>query len=124
MNKYGFFIEKEKYSVDFKILKDSLIIRIIKDDINNINSTYEKEYFFEEIYEKNENYKKCENTDELLNLIYNDFFLTKEKEVKIESNCMIIKNITFNTEINFEIIKYNEDEVFNDIFLKLSTLIF
>ena len=120
MKNYEFSINKEKYIVEFTNSDDSLIIKIIND--NNKNNLYEKEYNFDEIYEMNKKYKEFKDKNELFDLIYYDFFESKEKEIKIDMNYITINNKEINKEIKFEKIKFSEDDIFNDIFNKLSSL--
>ena len=120
MKNYEFSINKEKYIVEFTNSDDSLLIKIIND--NNKNNLYEKEYNFDEIYEMNKKYKEFKDKNELFDLIYYDFFESKEKEIKIDMNYITINNKEINKEIKFEKIKFSEDDIFNDIFNKLSSL--
>ena len=120
MKNYEFSINKEKYIVEFTNSDDSLIIKLIND--NNKNNIYEKEYNFDEIYEMNKKYKEVGNKNELFDLIYYDFFESKEKEIEFDGNYIIINNKEINKEIKLEKIKFNEDDIFNDIFNKLSSL--
>ena len=120
MKNYEFSINKEKYIVEFTNSDDSLIIKIIND--NNKNNIYEKEYNYDEIYEMNKKYKEVRNKNELFDLIYYDFFESKEKEIKFDGNYIIINNKEINKEIKLEKIEFNEDDIFNDIFNKLSSL--
>ena len=94
MKKFDFSLENIKYSIEFKILDYSLIIKVIKND-DNINEIYKKEYCFEEIFNINEKYRECTNKDDLINILYNDIFLDKENEIKIINNYLttIIKYI-------------------------------
>ena len=121
MKKFDFSLENIKYSIEFEILEDSLIIKVIKND-DNINEIYKKEYCFEEIFNINEKYRECKNKEDLINILYNDIFLDKENEIKIINNYLLIINKNLNMEIKFEKIKINEDDVFNDIFNALSSL--
>ena len=70
----------------------------------------------------NKKYKEVRNKNELFDLIYYDFFESKEKEIKIDMNYITINNKEINKEIKLEKIKFNEDDIFNDIFNKLSSL--
>ena len=81
-----------------------------------------KDYNFDEIYEMNKKYKEVRNKNELFDLIYYDFFESKEKEIKFDGNYIIINNKEINKEIKLKKIKFNEDDIFNDIFNKLSSL--
>ena len=120
MKNYQFLIDEEKYIVEFTNSDDSLIIKIIND--NNKNNIYEKEYNFDEIYEMNKKYKEVGNKNELFDLIYYDFFESKKREIKFDGNYIIINNKEINKEIKLEKIEFNEDDIFNDIFNKLSSL--
>ena len=120
MKKYEFLINEEKYFVEFKNLDNSLIIKVITD--NNKINIYEKEFNFEEIYEMNKKYKEINDNNKLFDSIFYDFFESKEKEIKIDTNYIIINNKEINKEIKLEKIQYNEDEIFNDIFNQLSSL--
>ena len=120
MKKYEFLINAEKYFVEFKNLDNSLIIKVITD--NNKINIYVKEFNFEEIYEMNKKYKEINDKNKLFDLIFYDFFESKEKEIKIDTNYIIINNKEINKEIKLEKIQYNEDEIFNDIFNQLSSL--
>ena len=120
MKKYEFLINEEKYFVEFKNLDNSLIIKVITD--NNKINIYVKEFNFEEIYEMNKKYKDINDNNKLFDLIFYDFFESKEKEIKIDTNYIIINNKEINKEIKLEKIQYNEDEIFNDIFNQLSSL--
>ena len=113
-------IENKKYIIQLKILNDSLMIIIKKE--NNEKDIYERNFSYEEIYEINEKYKECNNKDDLLNLIYNDFILNEKKNIKIDSNYLIINNHNLKKEIKLEKIKLNEDDIIDDIFNKLSSL--
>ena len=97
---------------------------IIKVKNNSNNNIYEKEFNFEEIYEINKKYKECKDKDELIEFVYYDFFKSKEIEIKRDYDFIIINNKEINREIKLERITFNEDEIFNDIFNKLSSLIF
>ena len=116
MKKYEFLINEEKYFVEFKNLDNSLIT-----DNNKIN-IHVKEFNFEEIYEMNKKYKEINDNNKLFDSIFYDFFESKEKEIKIDTNYIIINNKEINKEIKLEKIQYNEDEIFNDIFNQLSSL--
>ena len=120
MKKYEFLINEEKYLVEFKNLDNSLIIKVITD--NNKINIYVKEFNFEEIYEMNKKYKEINDNNKLFDSIFYDFFESKEKEIKIDTNYIIINNKEINKEIKLEKIQYNEDEIFNDIFNQLSSL--
>ena len=120
MKKYEFLINEEKYFVEFKNLDNSLIIKVITD--NNKINIYVKEFNFEEIYEMNKKYKEINDKNKLFDSIFYDFFESKEKEIKIDTNYIIINNKEINKEIKLEKIQYNEDEIFNDIFNQLSSL--
>lgn len=120
MKKYEFLINEEKYFVEFKNLDNSLIIKVITD--NNKINIYVKEFNFEEIYEMNKKYKEINDNNKLFDSIFYDFFESKEKEIKIDTNYIIINNKEINKEIKLEKIQYNEDEIFNDIFNQLSSL--
>ena len=120
MKKYEFLINEEKYFVEFKNLDNSLIIKVITD--NNKINIYKKEFNFEEIYELNKKYKEINDNNKLFDSIFYDFFESKEKEIKIDTNYIIINNKEINKEIKLEKIQYNEDEIFNDIFNQLSSL--
>lgn len=120
MKKYEFLINEEKYFVEFKNLDNSLIIKVITD--NNKINIYVKEFNFEEIYEMNKKYKEINDNNKLFDSIFYDFFESKEKEMKIDTNYIIINNKEINKEIKLEKIQYNEDEIFNDIFNQLSSL--
>ena len=120
MKKYEFLINEEKYFVEFKNLDNSLIIKVITD--NNKINIYVKEFNFEEIYELNKKYKEINDNNKLFDSIFYDFFESKEKEIKIDTNYIIINNKEINKEIKLEKIQYNEDEIFNDIFNQLSSL--
>ena len=120
MKKYEFLINEEKYFVEFKNLDNSLIIKVITD--NNKINIYVKEFNFEEIYEMNKKYKEINDKNKLFDSIFYDFFESKEKEMKIDTNYIIINNKEINKEIKLEKIQYNEDEIFNDIFNQLSSL--
>ena len=119
MKNYEFTINEEKYFVEFKNSDNSLIIKVKNNSNNNI---YEKEFNFEEIYEINNKYKECKDKDELIEFVYYDFFKSKEIEIKRDYDFIIINNKEINREIKLEKIKFNEDEIFNDIFNKLSSL--
>ena len=123
MKKYDFSFENIKYSVEFKILDNSLIITVVKNN-DNINEIFKKEFSFEEIFKMNEKYKEYKNKDDLINILYNDIFLDKEKEIEIEinSNNLILNNKKMNIKIIFEKVKLKEDELINDIFNVLSSL--
>ena len=121
MKKYDFSIQNTKYFIEFKNLSDSLIIRIIKDD-DNLNEVFEKKLFFEEIYEINKSYREFKNKDEIINLLYNDIFLAKDNEFKIDNNYLIIVNDNLKIETKFQKLKQNEDDITNDIFKILSSL--
>ena len=112
-------INEEKYFVEFKNSDNSLIIKVKNNSNNNI---YEKEFNFEEIYEINKKYKECKDKDELIEFVYYDFFKSKEIEIKRDYDFIIIYNKEINREIKLERITFNEDEIFNDIFNKLSSL--
>ena len=120
MKKYEFLINEEKYFVEFKNLDNSLIIKVITD--NNKINIYVKEFNFEEIYEMNKKYKEINDNNKLFDSIFYDFFESKEKEIKIDTNYIIINNKEINKEIKLEKIQYNEDDIFNDIFNQLSSL--
>ena len=120
MKKYEFLINEEKYFVEFKNLDNSLIIKVITD--NNKINIYVKEFNFEEIYEMNKKYKEINDKNKLFDSIFYDFFESKEKEMKIDTNYIIINNKEINKEIKLEKIQYNEDDIFNDIFNQLSSL--
>ena len=120
MKKYEFLINEEKYFVEFKNLDNSLIIKVITD--NNKINIYVKEFNFEEIYEMNKKCKEINDNNKLFDSIFYDFFESKEKEIKIDTNYIIINNKEINKEIKLEKIQYNEDEIFNDIFNQLSSL--
>ena len=122
MKNYQFSINEEKYIVEFTNSDDPLIIKIIND--NNKNNIYEKEYNYDEIYEMNKKYKEVENKNELFDLIYYDFFESKEKEIKFDGNYIIINNKEINKEIKLKKIKFNEDDIFDDIFKKSSKSIY
>ena len=119
MKNYEFTINEEKYFVEFKNSDNSLIIKVKNNSNNNI---YENEFNFEEIYEINNKYKECKDKDELIEFVYYDFFKSKEIEIKRDYDFIIINNKEINREIKLEKIKFNEDEIFNDIFNKLSSL--
>ena len=119
MKNYEFTINEEKYFVEFKNSDNSLIIKVKNNSNNNI---YEKEFNFEEIYEINNKYKECKDKDELIEFVYYDFFKSKEIEIKRDYDFIIINNKEINREIKLERITFNEDEIFNDIFNKLSSL--
>ena len=119
MKNYEFTINKEKYFVEFKNSDNSLIIKVKNNSNNNI---YEKEFNFEEIYEINNKYKECKDKDELIEFVCYDFFKSKEIEIKRDYDFIIINNKEINKEIKLERITFNEDEIFNDIFNKLSSL--
>ena len=121
MKKYDFSFENIKYSVEFKILDNSLIITVVKNN-DNINEMFKKEFSFEEIFKMNEKYKEYNNKDDLINILYNDIFLDKEKEIEINSNNLILSNKKMNIKIIFEKVKLKEDELINDIFNVLSSL--
>ena len=121
MKKYDFSFENIKYSVEFKILDNSLIITVVKNN-DNINEIFKKEFIFEEIFKMNEKYKEYKNKDGLINILYNDIFLDKEKEIEINSNNLILNNKKINIKIIFEKVKLKEDELINDIFNVLSSL--
>ena len=121
MKKYDFSFENIKYSVEFKILDNSLIITVVKNN-DNINEIFKKEFIFEEIFKMNEKYKEYKNKDDLINILYNDIFLDKEKEIEINSNNLILNNKKMNIKIIFEKVKLKEDELINDIFNILSSL--
>ena len=121
MKKYDFSFENIKYSVEFKILDNSLIITVVKNN-DNINEIFKKEFIFEEIFKMNEKYKEYKNKDGLINILYNDIFLDKEKEIEINSNNLILNNKKMNIKIIFEKVKLKEDELINDIFNVLSSL--
>ena len=121
MKKYDFSFENIKYSVEFKILDNSLIITVVKNN-DNINEIFKKEFIFEEIFKMNEKYKEYKNKDDLINILYNDIFLDKEKEIEINSNNLILNNKKMNIKIIFEKVKLKEDELINDIFNVLSSL--
>ena len=121
MKKYDFSFENIKYSVEFKILDNSLIITVVKNN-DNINEIFKKEFSFEEIFKMNEKYKEYKNKDDLINILYNDIFLDKEKEIEINSNNLILNNKKMNIKIIFEKVKLKEDELINDIFNVLSSL--
>ena len=121
MKKYDFSFENRKYSVEFKILDNSIIITVVKNN-DNINEIFKKEFSFEEIFKMNEKYKEYKNKDGLINILYNDIFLDKEKELEINSNNLILKNKKMNIKIIFEKVKLKEDELINDIFNVLSSL--
>ena len=70
----------------------------------------------------NKKYKEINDKNKLFDLIFYDFFESKEKEIKIDTNYIIINNKEINKEIKLEKIQYNEDEIFNDIFNQLSSL--
>ena len=120
MKNEEFLIENKKYIFQLKILNDSLMITIKSE--NNEIDIYERNFCYEELYEINEKYKECNNKDELLNLIYNDFILNEKKNIKIDSNYLIIFNHNLKKEIKLEKIKLNEDNLIDDIFNKLSSL--
>ena len=119
MKNYEFTINEEKYFVEFKNSDNSLIIKVKNNSNNNI---YEKLFNFEEIYEINNKYKECKDKDELIEFVYYDFFKSKEIEIKRDYDFIIINNKEINREIKLERITFNEDEIFNDIFNKLSSL--
>ena len=119
MKNYEFTINEEKYFVEFKNSDNSLIIKVKNNSNNNI---YEKEFNFEEIYEINNKYKECKDKDELIEFVCYDFFKSKEIEIKRDYDFIIINNKEINKEIKLERITFNEDEIFNDIFNKLSSL--
>ena len=119
MKNYEFTINEEKYFVEFKNSDNSLIIKVKNNSNNNI---YEKEFNFEEIYEINKKYKECKDKDELIEFVCYDFFKSKEIEIKRDYDFIIINNKEINREIKLERITFNEDEIFNDIFNKLSSL--
>ena len=119
MKNYEFTINEEKYFVEFKNSDNSLIIKVKNNSNNNI---YEKEFNFEEIYEINNKYKECKDKDELIEFVCYDFFKSKEIEIKRDYDFIIINNKEINREIKLERITFNEDEIFNDIFNKLSSL--
>ena len=122
MKKYDFFIENENYILEINISNnDSLIIKAGKDN-NNISNAYEKEYSLKEIYKLNEKYKQTKNKDDLIDLIYNDFFLIKEKEIKFEGYYLIFNNKMLNTEIKLEKIYQSENDIIDDIFKQLTSL--
>ena len=121
MKKYDFSFENIKYSVEFKILDNSLIITVVKNN-DNINEIFKNEFIFEEIFKMNEKYKEYKNKDGLINILYNDIFLDKEKEIEINSNNLILNNKKINIKIIFEKVKLKEDELINDIFNVLSSL--
>ena len=121
MKKYDFSFENIKYSVEFKILDNSLIITVVKNN-DNINEIFKKEFIFEEIFKMNEKYKEYKNKDDLINILYNDIFLDKEKEIEININNLILNNKKMNIKIKFEKVKLKEDELINDIFNVLSSL--
>ena len=121
MKKYDFSFENIKYSVEFKILDNSLIITVVKNN-DNINEIFKKEFSFEEIFKMNEKYKEYKNKDGLINILYNDIFLDKEKEIEININNLILNNKKMNIKIIFEKVKLKEDELINDIFNVLSSL--
>ena len=120
MKNYELSINEEKYIVEFTNSDDSLIIKLIND--NNKNNIYVKEYNFDEIYEMNKKYKEVRNKNELFDLIYYDFFESKEKEIKFDGNYIIINNKEINKEIKLEKIKFNDEDIFYDIFNQLSSL--
>ena len=122
MKKYDFSFENIKYSVEFNILDNSLIITVVKNN-DNINEIFKKEFIFEEIFKMNEKYKEYKNKDGLINILYNDIFLDKEKEIEINSNNLILNNKKMNIKIIFEKVKLKEDELINDIFNVLSSLL-
>ena len=70
----------------------------------------------------NKKYKEINDNNKLFDSIFYDFFESKEKEIKIDTNYIIINNKEINKEIKLEKIQYNEDEIFNDIFNQLSSL--
>ena len=83
---------------------------------------FKKEFSFGEIFKINEKYKEYKNKDDLINILYNDIFLDKEKEIEINSNNLILNNKKMNIKIIFEKVKLKEDELINDIFNVLSSL--
>ena len=122
MKTYDLIIENRKYTFELKILNDSLIIKVIEDDINLNNNIFEKELSLKEIYKINEKYNACKYKEDLLNNLYNDIFLVGEKEIKVINNYLIIKNDNSNIEIILNKIKKNEKEIFDDIFNNLESL--
>ena len=121
MKTYDLIIENRKYTLELKILNDSLIIKAIEDNIN-LNNIFEKELSLKEIYKINEKYKECKCKEDLLNNLYNDIFLVGEKEIKVINNYLIIINNNSNIEIIINKIKKNEEEIFDDIFNNLESL--
>ena len=119
MKNYEFTINEEKYFVEFKNSDNSLIIKVKNNSNDNI---YEKKFNFEEIYEINKKYKECKDKDELIEFVCYDFFKSKEIEIKKDYDFIIINNKEIDREIKLERITFNEDEIFNDIFNKLSSL--
>ena len=122
MKTYDLIIENRKYTLELKILNDSLIIKAIEVDINLNNNIFEKELSLKEIYKINEKYNACKCKEDLLNNLYNDIFLVGEKEIKVINNYLIIKNDNSNIEIILNKIKKNEEEIFDDIFNNLESL--
>ena len=120
MKKCDLIIENRKYIYEFKILKDSLIIKVIEDDIN-LDNAFEKEISFNEIYKLNEKYKKCQNQEDLLNTLNIDIFYG-ETEMKFQNNFLIIKNSKLNIEIILEKNKKSDKEITDDIFNALASL--
>ena len=120
MKKCDLIIGNRKYICEFKILKDSLIIKVIEDDIN-LDNAFEKEISFNEIYKLNEKYKKCQNQEDLLNTLNIDIFYG-ETEMKFQNNYLIIKNSKSNIEIILKKNKKSDKEITDDIFNALASL--
>ena len=120
MKKCDLIIENRKYIYEFKVLKDSLIIKVIEDDIN-LDNAFEKEISFNEIYKLNEKYKKCQNQEDLLNTLNIDIFYG-ETEMKFQNNYLIIKNSKSNIEIILKKNKKSDKEITDDIFNALASL--
>ena len=120
MKKCDLIIENRKYIYEFKVLKDSLIIKVIEDDIN-LDNAFEKEISFNEIYKLNEKYEKCQNQEDLLNSLNIDIFYG-ETEMKFQNNYLIIKNSKSNIEIILKKNKKSDKEITDDIFNALASL--
>ena len=121
MKEFKFTLGGDSYCIKFEMEKDSLIINGIKNGINS-NISYKAEYTFLKIVEMNQKFKNFKNNEDLFNFIINDFMEPSKITIRLESNYLIISNNDDNNQFLLEKCIPDENEIFDDIFNKISLL--
>ena len=121
MKEFKFTLGEDSYCIKFEMEKDSLIINGIKNGIDS-NISYKAEYTFLKIVEMNQKFKNFKNNEDLFNFIINDFMERSKITIRLESNYLIISNNDDNNQFLLEKCTPDENEIFDDIFNKISLL--